>query len=186
MAERNETMLKWYALRVFHNRSAEVRTRVEQSGYECFVPMQTVERNIGYRTVAVRRPLIPSLLFVRAAEDYVERMRKDPMNHAGVYCAPGTKEPAVIPDREMKLFIFVTTVGSCNLESVDPALAKGDRVRITGGVFRGAEGYIVRVKNARRFIVSIEGVAAVATGYIPKNFIEKIGAPTIVPAETKN
>ena len=72
------------------------------------------------------------------------------------------------------MFIFVTTVGSRNLEAVDPALAKGDRVRITGGVFRGAEGYIARIRNAKRLIVAIEGVAAVATSYIPKDFIEKI------------
>ncbi len=42
------------------------------------------------------------------------------------------------------------------------------------------------MKDTKRFIVSIEGVAAVATGYIPKNFIEKIDDRTIVPAGTKN
>ena len=184
MTEREEPIRNWYALRVFHNRSAAVRAHVEQSGYECFVPMQTVERNIGYQTVKVCRPVIPSLLFVRAAKEYVERMYRDPRNHTGVYCAPGTKEPAVIPDREMEVFIFVTTAESRMLEPVDPALAKGDRVRITGGPFKGAEGYIARVKNTKRFIVSIEGVAAVATGYIPKNFIEKIGDRPMVLAKT--
>ncbi len=185
MAEKEEPIRNWYALRVFHNRSAEVRARVEQSGGECFVPMQTVERNIGYQTVKVLRRVIPSLLFVRAAKEYVERIRKDPKNHTAAYCAPGTKEPAVIPDREMNVFIFVTTADSRNLEPVDPALAKGDRVRVTGGPFKGAEGYIVRVKNTKRFIVSIEGVAAVATGYIPKNFIEKIDDLTVAKG-TKN
>ncbi len=53
------------------------------------------------------------------------------------------------------------------------------------GPFKGAEGYIVRVKNTKRFIVSIEGVAAVATGYIPKNFIEKIDDLTVAKG-TKN
>jgi len=42
-------------------------------------------------------------------------------------------------------------------------------------VFRGAEGYIARIRNAKRLIVAIEGVAAVATSYIPKDFMEKIG-----------
>lgn len=148
---------------------------VEKSGCEYYVPMKTVERTTSTGRSTVRQPIFPSLLFIRSEKSYVENIRKQPKGLVGVYCMPGMKEPAAIPDEEMRMFIFVTTVGSRNLEAVDPALAKGDRVRITGGVFRGAEGYIARIRNAKRLIVAIEGVAAVATSYIPKDFIEKIG-----------
>lgn len=174
MAEAVEPLRSWYALRVFHNRSVEVSLSVEKSGCEYYVPMKTVERKTGTGRSTVRQPIFPSLLFVRAEKSYVENIRKHPTGSVSVYCMPGMKEPAAISDEEMRMFIFVTTVGSRNLEAVDPALAKGDRVRITGGVFRGAEGYIARIRNAKRLIVAIEGVAAVATSYIPKDFIKKI------------
>lgn len=174
MAEAVEPLRSWYALRVFHNRAAAVASSVEKSGWECYLPMKTVERTTRGGRTTVKQPIIPSLLFVRSEKAYVEHIRKHPTGSVSVYCLPGTKDPAAISDEEMRMFIFVTTVGSRNLEAVDPALAQGDRVRITGGVFRGAEGYIARIRNAKRLIVAIEGVAAVATSYIPKDFIEKI------------
>ena len=61
-----------------------------------------------------------------------------------------------------------------HLPEAPAELRRGDRVRVTEGVFKGAEGYIRRVKGNRRLIVSIEGVVAVATTYIPGCFLEKI------------
>ena len=51
---------------------------------------------------------------------------------------------------------------------------KGDKVRVIDGVFKGAEGHIVRIKKNHRLCVCITGLCAVATGYIPKAFLEKI------------
>ena len=104
----------------------------------------------------------------------MQTVRRDPTGSLSVYCAPGTKEPAAIPDREMELFIFALTRECRLLESIDLDFKRGDRVRITEGVLKGAEGYIARVHGTKRFIVVIEGVAAIATVYIPKHFIEKI------------
>lgn len=162
----------WYALRVFHNKIRAVKSRIDLAGAETYYPMRTVDRGERGR---LQEPLIPSLLFIRAASDFIRHMQKDPTSYAGVYCYPGTSTPAVISDREMEIFRFVTTVGSDRLEVVDPSLAQGDRIRVTQGMFKGAEGYISRVKNAKRLIVVIEGVAAVATTYIPKDYVEKIG-----------
>ncbi|MBR1726592.1 MAG: KOW motif-containing protein, partial [Muribaculaceae bacterium] len=52
--------------------------------------------------------------------------------------------------------------------------SQGDRVRILGGPFEGAEGVFVRVKGDRRVVVHIEGVVAVATTFIHPSLIEKI------------
>ena len=45
-------------------------------------------------------------------------------------------------------------------------------MRVTDGVFKGAEGYVKRIKKDRRLVVSIRGVVAVATSYIPPQFLE--------------
>ena len=166
--------LNWYALRVFQNRSAAVRAEVERSGYEYYVPTRLVERNVFGRKMTVQQPLVMSIVFVRATSRYIESLSKDQMISATAYRQPGTNCPAVISDREMEIFMLVTRVGADTAEMVDLSLAQGDRVRVTDGPFKGAEGYIARVHGAKRLIVAIEGVAAIALTYIPKNFLEKI------------
>lgn len=73
--------------------------------------------------------------------------------------------------------MLVTSTDDPGLEYLLEApaeLRRGDRVRVTEGVFK-AEGYIRRVKGNRRLIVSIEGVVAVATTYIPGCFLKNDG-----------
>ena len=51
---------------------------------------------------------------------------------------------------------------------------KGDRVRITDGIFKGVEGEFVRVKGDRRVMVAVQGVMAVATAFVHPSIIEVI------------
>ena len=55
-----------------------------------------------------------------------------------------------------------------------PEYHMGDRVVVTQGPFKGAEGHIKRIKKDRRLVVTIPGVVAVATAYIPPDFLKKI------------
>ena len=48
----------------------------------------------------------------------------------------------------------------------------GKRVRIIEGQFAGVEGVIKRIKNNRRVVVQIEGIAAVAITYVPTRALE--------------
>ncbi|MDE7126665.1 MAG: UpxY family transcription antiterminator [Bacteroidales bacterium] len=156
----------------------EVKETVLRDGFTYYVPMRPVMKNDSYglseEDAYEEEPVIPSLIFIRSTPGYVESIRKNPESPLGVYCSPGTKNPSVIPDNEMEIFMFVTRTGCRTVESIGLDFIRGDRVRITGGMFCGAEGYITRVHGTRRFVVMIEGVAAIATVYIPRHFIEKI------------
>jgi len=55
----------------------------------------------------------------------------------------------------VELFIFALATGSRRLDAVDEKMVRGDRVRITGGIFKGAEGCIARVHGTKRFVVTI-------------------------------
>lgn len=164
----------WYAYKVYYNKTAAIKLRAEQSGLRCFIPMRLVEAEEAGEKVSREVPVIASLIFIRSDREYMERIRKTPQSHVGVYCYPGTSTPAEISDREMERFIFITTKGCRTLEAVDERIVRGDRVRITGGTFAGAEGYITRIHGTKRFVVVIEGVAAIATTFIPRAYIEKI------------
>lgn len=89
------------------------------------------------------------------------------------HCDDGRRRPYAIPDREMNVFMLVASSGETGLEyfgDEDRKFAEGQRVRVTDGPFRGAEGSIQRIHGDRRLLVSIRGICAVATTYIPKHF----------------
>lgn len=167
----------WYALKVFYNRVFEIEQELNSCGLETYLPSETVVkvRNDGSRQEC-RRPVISSLVFFRATESRAIELQKQLNDRAMVYCrAGGSRCPAPIPDNEMNMFMLVTSSGEKGLEFL-PAeceYAIGERVRVTGGPFEGAEGYIRRVKGNKRLIVSISGLCAVATSYIPRCFLEK-------------
>ena len=47
-------------------------------------------------------------------------------------------------------------------------------MRVLEGPLKGAEGYVKRIRKDRRLLVSIEGFIAVATSFIPFQFLEKV------------
>ena len=53
-------------------------------------------------------------------------------------------------------------------------LNRGDRVRVIKGPLSGLEGELVRLKGHKRVVVRLDGVASIATSYIPSSFLEKI------------
>lgn len=94
-------------------------------------------------------------------------------------CHIGLEKPLTVPDKEMQNFILIAQQMLQDISYHDPdeiQLCKGDKVRITGGVFEGLEGTLLRVKGKRskRVVVKIEGVVAISSAEIQKDFIERI------------
>lgn len=169
--------LFWYALKVFYNKFSLVEKMLQEDAVESYIPKEKTVMEINGRKVTRERPVINSLMFVRCSEDYVRRLQHRLINQIIVYSHRETRRPAAIPEREMRVFILVTSAGDSGLEYFgDERMVNysvGDRVRVTGGIFEGAEGYIRRIKGNRRLVVAIQGVVAVATSYIPSCFLEK-------------
>lgn len=132
-----------------------------------------------------RVPMVTSLIFVKADEEQIlsvdKRLKDDapgdrPLGF--VYKRADFKSFAAIPEEQMTSFRLVTESGDTGLEffSADDITRykEGDRVRVIEGPLKGAEGYIKRIKRAKRLLVCIEGVIAVATSYIPPRMLEPI------------
>ena len=152
--------LHWYAAKVRYNRTRPVREQLTADRVKHFVP-----------------EIIGSLVFLQATDDYLPRFEQDNFSRLWLYRDPLTRKPSPIPDREMEVFMFVCSAGRQGLTYLGddmPEYHQGDRVRVTDGPFKGAEGHIKRIKKDRRLVVSIRGVAAVATTYIHPQFLEII------------
>ncbi|MCM1163108.1 MAG: UpxY family transcription antiterminator [Muribaculaceae bacterium] len=170
---------RWYALKVFYNKVIPLRDELEPYVADSYFPLKTEIVEQGGHRQKVVRPMVASLLFVRMVPDRAAGLQHQVEGRALVYTrhTPAGSEPAPIPDGEMELFKFVTSAGHEGVEYLgadSPRYHAGDRVRVTAGPFKGAEGHIVRIRNNRRLIVSIQGLCAVATGYIPAALLEPV------------
>ncbi|MBR5076732.1 MAG: UpxY family transcription antiterminator [Bacteroidales bacterium] len=155
-----------------------LKSLLEPEGVETYVPLQTVEQFEGGRLVYVEKQLIPSLLFVRCTEDWLVKF-KDRHNAVFMfYAEAGSRKPGPIRDDEMQSFILVTSAGAGRnvkyFGADAPEYRTGDRVRVIDGIYKGAEGYIKRIKKDRKLVVSVTGVAVVAVSYIHPSYLEKI------------
>lgn len=167
----------WYALRNYYNRTlAPILAMCDRHAVQTFIPERLVPKTCDVKDDIVyeAKCLIPNLLFIKSTPHFLGVLRQTFPANFSVYRNPGCDEPAAIDEQAMEIFMFVVKTGAHCLEAVDLPIDKGDKVRVTDGLFKGAEGYIRRVHGTKRFIVAIEGIAAVAITHIPKQFLEKI------------
>lgn len=166
--------LHWYAFRVLHNKVKPVKEWLDHENIEYFVPTYPKQKEKGEVVISTEEPIIPSLIFIRSTNDFVKTLKDQSPVYLNAYTNPGTRDIAIIPNYQMDSFIYVLSKGCQQVETIDEKLIKGNQVRITGGLFEGAEGYITRVHGTKRFVVLLKGIAAVATTFIPRCYIEKI------------
>ena len=197
-----ESKLNWYALKVFYNKVFEYEDILQGMGLETYIPVRLVQLKGEDHMRAARRlatpddtrrdnrfvqmgpviykrePVVSSLLFVRAPESVVLDIVHAVSGGGFVYKMADGERYAVIPDKQMAMFRMVCSSGADGLDFfADDDLTRykqGAKVRVTEGPLKGAEGYIKRIKKDRRLLVAIEGFVAVATSFIPPQFLEVV------------
>ncbi len=176
---RGDAALNWYAYKVFFNRVFTVEAFLQEKGLESYLPCEQVYIMRGDEPHPHRRPLISSLIFFRSTSREARVMEMELKGRVMLYTdrTDSGNKPKAIPEREMEVFRLVTSSGEKGMEFADDSVAtfrKGQHVRVTGGPYKGAEGYIRRIKGNRRLVVAIHGICAVLTSYVPSCFLEKI------------
>ena len=197
-----DSKLNWYALKVFYNKVFEIEALLGDMGLETYIPVRQVQlkgeehMRIARRlatpddrrrdnqfvqagpVIYKRVPIVSSLLFVCAPKERLPEISACVEGRGFVYKMADRKTDAVIPDKQMAMFRMVCSSGADGLEFFsDEDMTRyktGDRVRVLEGPLKGAEGYIKRIRKDRRLLVSIEGFIAVATSYIPPQFLEVV------------
>lgn len=164
---------------MFFNRTEAAANDIRSLAVETYIPMQTiVTERAGVRRRA-QKPAISSLMFFKGTTEQALEVARILADRAMLYRreSGGRQIPAAISEHEMQIFRLVVSSGVEGLEFLadDPErFAKGDRVRVTDGPLAGAEGHITRIRGDRRLVVSIKGVCAVATAYIPQCFLQPV------------
>ena len=197
-----EIKLNWYALKVFYGKVFEIEALLGDMGLETYIPVRKELLKGEAHMRALRRlsipddrrrdnqfvqagplifkrvPVVSSLLFVRAPQERIKEVEACVKDRGFVYRTADRQADAVIPDKQMAMFQLVCSSGAEGLEFfADDDLTRyksGDKVRVLEGPLKGAEGYIKRIRKDRRLLVAIEGFIAVATTFIPSQFLEKV------------
>ena len=174
-----DTHLHWFALKTFYKGVFYAEEKLKSMDMETYLPCEDtlVVKPDGSKKYE-RKPIVSSLLFFRGTLAEALEIKKLLRGDALLYTRKVEyKElPVIIPDYEMNIFMLVTSAGEKGLEAVDlkTDFTRGEHVRVIDGKFKGAKGYIFRIKKTKRLIVSISGICAVATTYIPREFLVKI------------
>ena len=170
----------WFAIRVTYNRELKVKEDLDARGITNFVPMQYRREERGGVMVKRLVPSVHNLIFINLTPSKMREYKETTALPIRYIMSRATHKPITVPDREMENFIKVAGTYEEKLIYLNPEpgdFAKGERVRIIGGDFAGAEGIFVRVKGDRRVLINVQGVVAVATTYVHPSMIEKITEP---------
>lgn len=180
--EISSNQTEWYVLRVTYQRELIAKRRLDELGVESFVPTKVVRAKlVNGRRVLQRRALVHNYIFVRSDRQKIDHIKQFELPYLRyvMHTKNGVRQAMVVPEVQMRSFMLVTGTEDERLMLLEPEsveLAVGMRVRVTGGIFAGAEGILTKVAGARerRVVVKIEGIAAVATPRIERELIEII------------
>lgn len=170
-------MRKWFAIRVTYNREMKVKRELDSIHIENFLPMKYRIIVRGEKKIKELVPAIHNLIFVYITPEDLKSYKATTALPIRYIMNRETREPIVIPEQQMQNFIAVAGNPTEQIVYLDPDVSnfkKGDKVKIIGGVFEGAEGYFMRIKGDRRVVVCINGIAAVATAFIHPSLVKKI------------
>ena len=171
------TKVSWYPVRVLFGKINLVKRTLDEGDVEYFYPTHIIEKNMKY----IEEPLVRSLIFIKTTpvglREIKARYSTSLIPYYDYSREDGTKPPVTVPDAQMEMFIKLCYMKEAGLEYLgedEPKYHLGDRVRVTDGIFKGFEGHIKRIRHDRKLIVTIEGVAAFATRFIPPSMLEKV------------
>lgn len=154
-----DTELRWFAARVIRERSYVLK----------YMDCEKIE----HAGIADLR----SLVFFKTTCTHVESLRSALYDRVLFYRNSDKTAVEPIPDSIMQTFLIMAPFHDepvIYLPVDSPAFFQGKRKRVTGGVFAGCEGIVKRIKGERRLIVRINDRAAIATPYIPQEFLEDV------------
>lgn len=169
---------RWYAVKTFYQKLFKIKQELDEAGYRTYVAMRVEEIYKAGRLQYVEKPLVASLLFVECSAEFLMAFKRAHDSEMMFYSAADAYRPAPIDDAQMRSFILVTAPNRETRieflgESV-PDFKRGEHVRVLDGIYKGAEGYIKKIKSDRKLLVEITGIAVVAVSYIHPSLLEKI------------
>ena len=170
----DDKKINWYVAHTRVNQELWIKKKLDELGIENFLPQeeQVRETPLGRKTIRVL--LIHGMIFIHTDKATSFSLINDHgLNIVYLKDREG-RCSLIIPDKQMEDFMFLLDFSTDGVEVLNKDLKRGDRVRVIKGPLLGLEGELVRLKGHKRVVIRLDGVASIATSYIPSSFLEKI------------
>ena len=164
--------LNWYAAYTRVNQELVIKKKLDELGVENYLPQEVRETPLGRKKIRVI--LIHGLIFIRTDKTTSFSLLNDHMLNIVYLKDREGRRSLIIPDKQMEDFMFLLDFSTDGVEVLNKDLKRVDRVRVIKGPLLGLEGELVRLKGHKRVVIRLDGVASIATSYIPSSFLEKI------------
>lgn len=166
------------AVQAFEEKMEDYNACHEDARHACFV-------HRSYRYKARKddkgakkelRPTISGLVFLQGRTKDLQLFLKEhfPQYHLVNNCSTG--KPAAIEDRVMKSFMALMSAAPENItflrEPFERFAKEHVRLRVLSGLFKGQEGYIVRIDRDRQLVMDFAGYAVAIRGLHKEDFEE--------------
>ena len=169
---------QWFVMNAYHA-ELKVERLLQREQIRCFIPKHYIIKKNRYGKTQQLVPVIPGLVFVYSTFHVLNDIQR-PLTFLSFATTPrleGGHSTMKVPDAEMENFIRISSHSEEQLRYYRPEevdLKKGQRIRIIGGVFDGAEGVLLKVKGIRdkRLVVSLPNLLTVSATRIEPEFIQ--------------
>jgi transcription antitermination factor NusG len=140
----------WFAIQARTGREKQSTLFLENSGYECYLPVSKFTRKWSDRLKEIEAPLFPGYFFCRM----------NPHNRLPVLMTPNVmqivgvgKTPIPVEEEEIAA---IQQAGKTGLPTMPwPHLQVGRVARIEEGPLRGITGIVVKIKSGMKLVLSV-------------------------------
>lgn len=162
-----ESACQWYAMRATYKREFTAREYLVGKGFEVYLPLKKVVKEVRGIKRKVMVPVINSLLFVKGQKEKLQQA-KFGVEYLQYLTRKldGKNIPIVVPEYQMEQFrraVEDDTVEKRYFAQGEVNLEKGTRVKVHGGPLDGYEGILAKVKGKRnkQFFLQVDGILSV-------------------------
>ena len=151
---------QWYAVQTKSRFEKVVHTGLQTKGFETYLPLCQEAHIWKDRKKVVEVPLFPGYVLAKLVDNAADRVRVAQTHGVARILGDGN---AITPIEEREIEAVHRLVAN-GAHKPHPHLREGVRVRVRQGPLTDMEGFLVRIKNSARLVISITIIArSVAT-----------------------
>lgn len=159
---------KWYVLYTTSRAEKKVAERLEEKGWEVYLPMIEELRQWSDRKKKVQKALFSGYVFVLTTRMKLWECLQEPGAVKFVHFS-GTH--AIVRDEEIEMIQRLLDTGVA-VEIEGGEIGLGQKVKVIGGALLNFEGECIEKGNKDYFVVRIPGILQAMMVTIPRKFLQ--------------
>ncbi len=141
----------WIAALVQINCEKKAEAKLNNLGFETYLPIQKEERQWSDRRKVIDRIVIPMVVFIRVEQNEVRTIRNYSFIHKLLTIPGSTQVATPIPDEQIENLRFLLSNAEATV-SIVSNLEIGSKVRIIRGALKGCEGLLCMLNDDHKAV----------------------------------